>query len=231
MMLYSDLAEWWQLVSPTSEYEEEAAFLATLLRCGGGNVAWWIKGEFELTLADLSPRMLAMSLAQNPECEHVVGDMRTLDLGREFDAVLIHDAIMYMTTLEDLRKALTTAKRHARRIVVAPDHLKENFRPSTDHGGEDGPERQIRYLEWTHDPDPDDTVVDCDYILVMKENGELRTVVDRHQVGLFPRQTWLDLLAEGGYSVAAIPDPTGEGIRLEVFLAWADSCEPSPRHP
>ena len=38
--------------------------------------------------------MLAINQATNPECEHIVGDMRTLDLGRQFDVVLIHDAIM-----------------------------------------------------------------------------------------------------------------------------------------
>ena len=32
-----------------------------------------------------------MSRSINPECEHVQGDMRTLRLGREFDAVFVHD--------------------------------------------------------------------------------------------------------------------------------------------
>jgi len=35
--------------------------------------------------------MLELSRTINPELEHLVGDMRTIRLGRTFDAVLIHD--------------------------------------------------------------------------------------------------------------------------------------------
>ncbi len=219
MKLYSELAEHWQDFSPTHEYAEEAAFLAGLLRpartvlelgSGGGNVAWWLKSEFQMTLTDLSPEMLAMSARQNPDCEHIQGDMRTLALDRKFDAVLMHDAVMYMTTLEDLRAALSTAKRHADILVVAPDHLAETFQETTEHGGEGS----LRWLEWVR---ASGEVVECDYILALLEEGGVRTVVDRHQVGIFPRQTWIDLLAEGGWSVSALEDPTGEGRRLEVF--------------
>jgi trans-aconitate methyltransferase len=49
-----------------------------------------MKKDFEMTLVDLSPQMLEVSKRQNPDCEHVVGDMRTVRLGREFDAVFVH---------------------------------------------------------------------------------------------------------------------------------------------
>ena len=109
--MYEDLAAWWPLLSPPSEYREEAADLlsrlgiadgspsATLLELGsgGGSLAFHLKRHFSLTLTDRSPAMLAVSREVNPECEHLVGDMRSLRLGREFDFVLIHDAIMYAT--------------------------------------------------------------------------------------------------------------------------------------
>ena len=121
--LYTELSDWWQLVSPTEDYADEAAFFASLFRagnvgtvlelgCGGGNVAWFLKKDFALTLTDLSSAMLAESEKQNPELEHIEGDMRTLRLGRTFDGVLIHDAIMYMTSEQDLRAALLTAYEH-----------------------------------------------------------------------------------------------------------------------
>jgi SAM-dependent methyltransferase len=108
---YTDLASWWPLISAPEEYAEEAAFAASLLRManpptrtvlelgsGGGSNAFHLKSEFELTLVDLSEEMLAVSRQLNPECEHLLGDMRTVRLGRCFDAVLVHDAIDYMTT-------------------------------------------------------------------------------------------------------------------------------------
>src|SRR5437016_6221523 len=106
---YTDLAEWWPLISPPSEYADEAPFAVELLRSasrpvrevlelgsGGGNMASHLKADFTMTLVDLSEDMLAVSRRLNPDCEHIAGDMRTVRLGRTFDAVLVHDAICYM---------------------------------------------------------------------------------------------------------------------------------------
>ena len=113
--LYRDLAEWWPLLSAPEEYAEEAEEYRRLideasggaarevleLGSGGGNNASHMKAHFTLTLVDRSPQMLAVSRRLNPECEHVEGDMRSMRLGRTFDAVFVHDAIAYMTTEED----------------------------------------------------------------------------------------------------------------------------------
>ena len=155
--LYGDeLAPWFHLLTPPAEYADEAAFALGMMRehvvgpletalelgSGGGNMASHLKRWLQLTLTDVSPAMLAVSATINPDCEHLVGDMRTLRLGRTFDAVLIHDAICYMTSEADLRAALATAAEHLRPGGVAvfePDHVRESFVPATDHGGEDGP--------------------------------------------------------------------------------------------
>ena len=118
--LYADLAAWFPLLTPREDYAEEARIyqdiierhcvgrsVQTLLElgCGGGHNASYLKARFRLTLTDLSPEMLALSRSLNPYCEHLQGDMRTLRLNREFDAVLIHDAISYMTSEADLAAA------------------------------------------------------------------------------------------------------------------------------
>ena len=59
------------------------------LGAGGGNNASHLKAHFTCTLADVSPQMLTVSRRLNPECEHVLGDMRTMRLGRTFDAVFV----------------------------------------------------------------------------------------------------------------------------------------------
>ncbi len=46
--------------------------------------------------------MREVTRALNPECKHLPGDKRTVRLGGTFDAVFVHDAVMYMTTEEDL---------------------------------------------------------------------------------------------------------------------------------
>jgi SAM-dependent methyltransferase len=229
--LYAELAGWWQLVSPTEDYADEAAFFAGLFRanntgtvlelgCGGGNVAWYLKKEFALTLSDISEAMLAESKKQNPELEHIEGDMRTLRLGRTFDGVVVHDAIMYMTSERDLRAALLTAYEHCKpggMAVIVPDWVAETFRPQTRHEGVDRGDRGVRYLEWTWDADPNDTKVNYEFILALKEGGELRAVVDRQVVGVFPRATWLRLLEDVGFEAEVVEDPSTDE-RVEVFV-------------
>src|SRR5829696_1517868 len=222
--LYTELAPWFHLLTAPSEYVEEAEFFRrafveaaavpprTLLELGsgGGNVASHYKRHFQSTLVDLSPPMLALSQRLNPECEHLQGDMRTVRLGRVFDAVFVHDAINYMTTTEDLAQALATAFVHCRPggvALFAPDHLRETFRTGTDWGGHDGDRgRGARFLEWTWDPDPLDSTCTVDYAYLLREaDGSVRVEHDRHVEGLFPRATWVRLLEETGFAARAVP--------------------------
>lgn len=103
----------------------------------GGSLAHHLKHHFTLTLTDQSSGMLAVNKRVNPECEHICGDMTSLDLGRKFDRVLVHDAIMYATEPDAVRATLRTAARHCRpggRVVVLPDCVRETFVSATEMG-------------------------------------------------------------------------------------------------
>jgi SAM-dependent methyltransferase len=219
MKMYTDLASWWPLLSPPSHYLEEAADLRPALietpsvpprtvldlGCGGGSLAFHLKAFLQLTLSDISPQMLDVSRQVNPECEHVLGDMRTLDLGRQFDLVFIHDAIMYAVDDKAVRATLATAGRHARPgggVVIVPDCVRETFEPQSSVHGEDGADgRGLRFLEWTWDPDPDDTTFEVAYAFLMRDaDGSTRVDSDRHVAGLFPRAAWLTWIAEAGFA-------------------------------
>ncbi len=220
--LYKDLASWFTLLTAPEDYAEEAEFYRktilsacaspprTLLELGsgGGNNASHLKAYSAMTLTDLSPEMLAVSRAMNPECEHIQGDMRTIRLDRQFDAVFIQDAITYITTENDLRSTLKTAFVHCRPggvALFAPDCTRETFRPSTSHGGHDSEERSLRYLEWNRDPDPTDTTYTADFAYLLREGKDIRCEYDRHILGMFSREDWLRWISEAGFEARAIP--------------------------
>src|SRR5580704_14694512 len=100
--LYRELAPWWPVISPSVEYADDAAVIGGIfaatgrpvrsvldLGCGGGHVALYLKDGRSMTLVDLSAQMLDVSQRLNPDCAHVQGDMRTIRLGCQFDAVLV----------------------------------------------------------------------------------------------------------------------------------------------
>jgi hypothetical protein len=102
--------------------------------------------------------------------------------------------------------------------VIVPDFVAETFRPTTSHEGRDEGDRGVRYLEWTWDADPDDTEVNYEFILALKEGDGLRAVVDRQNVGLFPRATWLGLMREVGFEPEVVDAPSTGEERGEVFV-------------
>ena len=225
---YGDLATWWPLISPPEEYAEEAAFAAQVLRrasipvrdvlelgSGGCNNAVHLKAEFTMTLSDLSDAMLDVSRGLNPECAHHAGDMRTLRVGRQFDAVFVHDAVDYMVNEVDLCKAIVTAFVHCRAggaAVFVPDHIRESFAEESDIEGHDGPDgRAVRFMVWTWDPDSGDTWTNTEYAFLLREpDGTVHARHETHRLGLFGRNDWLRLLADAGFVAEEVIEVTTE---------------------
>lgn len=233
--LYNDLTSWYELLDPVEQHLEEATSLVeafersisgpgrTLLDLGSGagNNAFYFKQTFSCTLVDPSEAMLGLSRRRNPECRHLLGDMRTLRLEETFDAVLVHDAVAYMMTEADLRAAMTTAFLHTRpggAAIFAPDFFAETFcEASRIIEGGDG-DRTMRCLDWAWDPDPTDHQYRIDYSLLLREGARMRSVHIHHIEGLFSRPTWLRLLTDVGFSVELIPRPIDDEYEDEVLL-------------
>lgn len=228
--LYGELAPWWPLISPPGEYAAEAQFLAALLSTaaragagrraevldlgsGGGHVAMHLaRAGLALTLVDRSAPMLAASRELNPGLPHLQGDMRTVRLRREFDAVLAHDAVDYLTTEAELAQLVATAYAHCRPgglAVFVPDHLADTFRPGHGQGGDsDADGRRASFSEHATDPDPADDWIQVDYEFVLRNaEGAKQVVRETHRLGAFRQATWLRLIAKAGFEAAEGPGP------------------------
>lgn len=220
MKLYTELADWWHLFSSPEDYEEEAGLymdamtaasgrdLGSILElgCGGGNNAsYWT--HLDRVLVDLSPEMIRQSERLNPTATHHVGNMIDVNVGRTFDAVFVHDAIDYLTSVEQIEATASNAARHLERGGVAlfvPDHVTENYRDASDIGGHDDASggRGIRFLEWTHSQTANAYI--SDYLIAVREGEDVTTIHDRHVMGLFERQVWIDAMSIAGFEVNVV---------------------------
>ena len=227
--LYAELADWWSLLSPPGVYSEEAGvFLALLeqaaggrvshfmeLGSGGGHLAADFPADRQRILVDISPQMLQVSKVHNPASEHVLADMRNLRLGRTVDAVLLHDAVMYMTTREDLRRALKTAWEHLApggSFLLVPDYVEETFSEHCISGGNEDADRAIQVVEWHWRPDPSVENYVVEFVYLLRENGQVRSVHEQHRMGLFSVEVWMTLIQEVGFELLQ-PDP-------DLLLHW-----------
>lgn len=215
--LYSDLAWLWPLVSEREEYAEESDCWRSLLRqhlgsgrhhllelgVGGGHNLSFLTGEFDATAVDLSAAMLAHSQQLNPGVEHIVGDMRTVRLQRKFAAVLIHDAIGYMHTEDDLLATFATAAAHLEPgglLLMSPDYFRDTFvSPQVYHVTRRNADCELTYVEYVYDPDPADTSVDIIMTFFIRRAGSLDIEHDRHVLSLFSGADWLRLLTKSGF--------------------------------
>ncbi|MCG2814894.1 MAG: class I SAM-dependent methyltransferase [Candidatus Aminicenantes bacterium] len=217
--LYSDMAWIWPIVSPPEDYVEECGVYARLLHqhahipvrsllhlgCGGGHHDHSLKSFFSLTGVDISPAMLALAQRINPEVSYEQGDMRSVQLDRLFDAVVLLDSVGYMKSEDELAAAFRTAHHHLRSggvlLTVAEDRSDRFVQNGLGFSLHKQGEVEIVFIENTYDPDPADTVMEKTFLYIIRTKGALEVVTDRHECGLFPLRTWRRLLSESGFKV------------------------------
>lgn len=215
--MYRDLSWIFPIISPPEDYAPESAeFAAEILAhaqgevktlldlgCGAGHYDFNLKPHFAITGIDISEAMLALARRLNPEATYHLGDMREARLGQTFDAVLIGDAVNYMLTEDDLRRALTTAFVHLRPggvLCVTAEDVRENFQQGrTDCSFHRGEGVDVTFMESSYDPDPADTTFEVTYIYLIRRQGKLSVEIDPHLSGLFSLADWRRLLAEVGF--------------------------------
>lgn len=231
--LYGDLAWTWPIISPPEDYVGEAEAVHGLLRrharipvrtllhlgCGGGHVDRTLKKHYDVVGVDVSEAMLDLARTLNPEVRYALGDMRMVRLGRVFDAVVVLDSIDYMLTRDDLRAVFRTAFEHVRpggAFLTYAEETVEQFRPNrTRVESRSRDNVHIVFIENAYDPDPTDTTFENTFVYLIRRGGSLEIETDRHLAGLFPIETWIELLKGVGFDVRhAKPHPAfanGEG--------------------
>jgi len=236
--LYGDLADWWPVLCPPELVEDEAYAVLELLQwaakhpvrsvlelgSGTGALATHIHPAIEVVLVDGSSEMLQVSRGLNPDREHMEADMRTLSLPRRFDAVLLHDAVMYLTSARDLQATLAVAAAHLEpggALLIAPDTIEETFHEGTvslEASAHDG--RSAHLTEWHWDPDPSDGITRVEFSLLLREPGaSVVAVHESHELGLHSRSGLEEAIRACGLVLVAVP-PEREGPLNIPFLAY-----------
>jgi SAM-dependent methyltransferase len=182
--------------------------------CGTGRYLQELRRHFSVEGLDVEPAMLDIARQRLPDVPLHEGDMRTFDLGRPFDAVMcLFSSIGYMTTREDLAAALGNMRRHLvpggvmvidpwftpdawieRHIGAGLDERGDLVVARLSHGTSDG---RISVMDMHH--------------LVGRKGVGVDHYVERHVMGLFTDEEYMDVFAEVGLAAERLDD-----------LAWMD---------
>jgi SAM-dependent methyltransferase len=132
--VFEDYAHFYDLLYGEKDYAGECDYIEKLFKnyssvqvqslldmgCGtGGHALLLAERGYKVTGVDLSERMLetarAKAIQRQLELPFLTADIRKLELGNQFDAVISMFAVMgYQTTNDDLLDAFGSARRHVR---------------------------------------------------------------------------------------------------------------------
>jgi len=220
--LYDDLAHLWPILSPPEHYTAEASVLRGLIKdhyqgsphkrrgvlelgAGGGHTLVHLINDCDCTAVDLSEPMLENCRRLVPQAKTIVGDMRSVRLKKMFDAVFIHDAVDYMLSEDDVRRALETAAAHLEPgglCAVAPTYTRETFIDGdVADDGTTTDKQELTYFSYVHDPDPADDTFEMILLYLIRDaqTRRVEVVEDRHTCGLFSDEQWLRWMGDAGF--------------------------------
>ena len=202
---YNELVWAEHILAPPETYKEEALFYikvlnnymdrgpATMLHlgCGAAGHDFHFKKHFMVTGADISEGMLDLARKTNPEITYIKGDMRTIDLRKKFDVVIIPDSIMYMTSIADLRKAVGNGVDHLKPggVFLVVTHLKEDFQEN--NFVYTGEKENIYITMFENNHIVSDDTYEASLIYLIRQGGKLSIQHEVHTLGLFSYDTWM----------------------------------------
>ncbi|MFJ9409513.1 class I SAM-dependent DNA methyltransferase [Streptomyces sp. NPDC101393] len=217
-LLYQDRKDYaGEAARVTELIRERKPDAATLLdvACGTGiHLAAFAKHFDEVAGLELSESMAARASRRLSGVPLHHGDMRTFELGRQFDSVVcMFSSIGYLATVDDLRHAVRAMSRHLATggvLAVEPWYFPDTFIPNyvSTHALKSGDQGQgiARVAHSTLEGDT--TRMEIHYLFCDTETGiQHRSEVDR--LTLFSRAAYTQAFQDSGLETEYVD--TGKG--------------------
>ena len=123
------------------------------------------------------------------------------------NAILLHDAVMYLTTEEDLYQTFVSQKLSSRRrnFLYRSRCLSRRFRRQFFAGGEDGfidsIPVSVRLTEWHWRSSEQRNQVFVEFSMLIRHGEqEVQSIHETHTLGLFSREQYAHHLQKAGFA-------------------------------
>jgi ubiquinone/menaquinone biosynthesis C-methylase UbiE len=212
--MFDESSRYYDLIYSFKDYAAEAQRVVEIVRsrvpdaqslldvaCGtGAHMEHW-RGIYQVEGVDINEDLLGLCRDRNPDVALHVGDMRTFELEKRFDAIVcLFSAIGYMTTVEDLRSAVSTMSRHLNpggALIVEPW-----LNPATFEEGRvdlltvDQPNIKIARASYA-ERDGGTSRIRFDYLVTERSKGT-RYFTELHEMGLFTSEQYISAFEKAG---------------------------------
>lgn len=222
--VYGELAGYYDQVHSDKDYEREVEIVHGIIQqnkktkgnslldaaCGTGKHIEFLKAHYDAVGIDFNPEMLRIARRNNPGVDFIEGDMQTFDCNRKFDAITcLFSSISYLTDKDKLRKAIGNFSKHLEPggvLVMETSITKEEYHPKHENLLVSGHRfsfinrpgaRILRLL--LYEKKGDRALLNFFYLV----NG-MRFYRDRHELGLFEKDDYLEVMKENGLEGRAL---------------------------
>lgn len=177
--------------------------------CGTGAHLAELRQWYSVEGIDLSPGMLEVASARLAGIPLHLADMRTLDLGRTFDAVIcLFSSIGYMVEPDELRSTVARLAAHVKRPGVLildgwvrPDAWRDDFRGDPDIASDD--DMTVVRLSLTR---RSGTITELDMHHLVRTATAVEYFLETHRLALTATADYISAVEAAGLDAHVIPD-------------------------
>jgi SAM-dependent methyltransferase len=221
--MYKELAKYYDLIYSWKNYEEEVEKIKELIKqyknsdgkslldvgCGTGKHLEYLIDDYSCVGIDLNDEMVAVAKLNIKDAKFMQADMIEFDLKSEFDVILcMFSSIGYVKTYSNLTRTITNFSNHLKKggvVIIEPwftmSTYMVGFPGMTTYDGED---IKIARLNTTKLED-DLSIMEMHYLIV-ERNEDVKYFIDRHELGLFENEKFLNIMNETGLKAEFLKD-------------------------
>ena len=233
--MYKELAKYYDLIYSWKDYKKETNKIYKLIQkykksdgiklldiaCGTGKHIEYFKKNFQCTGIDLNEEMIEVAKSNISDVSFNQADMLDFNLNDTFDIITcLFSSIGYVKTYDNLEKTIANFANHLETggiAIIEPWFTKSSYMVGlpgmTTYDGED---IKIARLNTTR-LENNLSVMEMHHLIVERDK-DVKYFVDRHELGLFEIDKFLEIMNNSGFKTEFLKDGIMQGRGLYIGI-------------
>ncbi|MBE0359214.1 methyltransferase domain-containing protein [Pseudoalteromonas aliena] len=234
--LYGELSHFYPYVIVREDYEPEASYWHSILKyyfparkvkllemaSGPGYLISYLSECVDAEVVDLSEEMLCQCGSLNPRVKCHKGDMRNIRLENKYDAVLVHDGIGHIDTVDGINDVCVTASAHLVQgglFMLSPEFDADEFtKPMIYHVTRKTPFGLLTIIDYINKSSSNTNILQTTTSYILDNEEGTNFDFDSMTLGLFGANVYKTSMEKAGFDVTIDRKPKDSSGETRTVL-------------